>query len=48
VVAASKVIRALRSGFPINGLDNIEDALVFHAGTKFDQEGNVVTSGGAY
>jgi len=33
-------------GFPINGLNNIEDALVFHAGTKFDQEGNVLTSGG--
>jgi len=33
-------------GFPINGLNNIEDALVFHAGTKFDAASNVVTSGG--
>jgi len=33
-------------GYPINGLNNIQDAFIFHAGTKFDQEGNVLTSGG--
>jgi phosphoribosylamine--glycine ligase len=35
------------TGFPIVGLSNVEDdALVFHAGTRLDEEGGVVTSGG--
>jgi len=47
VVAASKGYPGhYKMGFPINGLNSIEDALVFHAGTKFDAAGNVVTSGG--
>ena len=47
VVAASKGYPGhYEVGYPINGLNNIEDAMVFHAGTKFDQEGNVLTSGG--
>ncbi|HNT29946.1 MAG TPA: phosphoribosylamine--glycine ligase [bacterium] len=32
-------------GFPISGLDKVENALVFHAGTALDN-GQVVTSGG--
>jgi len=35
------------TGFPIAGLGSVdEDALVFHAGTRLDEEGGVVTSGG--
>jgi phosphoribosylamine--glycine ligase len=35
------------TGFPIVGLSSVEeDALVFHAGTRLDEEGGVVTSGG--
>ena len=36
-------------GFPIRGLENFkgaEDKFVFHAGTKFDAEGRIVTNGG--
>ncbi|MBN1879533.1 phosphoribosylamine--glycine ligase [bacterium] len=36
-------------GFPITGLDEVEavkDMKVFHAGTAFDETGNVVSSGG--
>jgi phosphoribosylamine--glycine ligase len=32
-------------GFEISGLENIEDSLVFHAGTKLDN-GKVLTNGG--
>ena len=32
-------------GFPISGLEKIEDSIVFHAGTAL-KEGNVVTNGG--
>ncbi len=47
VVAASKGYPGhYQTGFPINGLGNVRDALVFHAGTTFDATGNVVTSGG--
>ena len=35
------------TGFPIAGLSSVEeDALIFHAGTRLDEEGGVVTSGG--
>jgi len=35
------------TGFPIVGLSSVEeDALVFHAGARLDEEGGVVTSGG--
>jgi phosphoribosylamine--glycine ligase len=31
----------------VTGLDNLDkDIMVFHAGTKFDDEGKVVTGGG--
>ncbi len=36
-------------GFPISGLETFEgktDELVFHAGTAFDGDGNIVTNGG--
>ncbi len=36
-------------GFPISGLETFEgktDELVFHAGTAFDSDGNIVTNGG--
>ncbi|MFC1962031.1 phosphoribosylamine--glycine ligase [Chloroflexota bacterium] len=36
-----------QTGFPIGGLDEIdEDVMVFHAGTKKDASGQVLTSGG--
>lgn len=38
-----------KKGFPIKGLDkikDIKDVTVFHAGTKFDEKGNIVTNGG--
>lgn len=33
-------------GYPISGLDQQSDAIVFHAGTKHGSDGQVVTSGG--
>ena len=33
-------------GFPISGLENVKDSIVFHAGTKSVPDGGVVTSGG--
>ena len=33
-------------GFEINGLDQVNEAVVFHAGTRLDKNGNVVTDGG--
>ena len=35
-----------RKGMKMSGLDTLEDAVAFHAGTAFDAEKNVVTSGG--
>ena len=36
-----------QTGYPVTGLDELdEDVLVFHAGTKLDDAGQVVTSGG--
>ena len=38
---------AYETGKPIDGLDDVDaDVLVFHAGTKFDGSGRVVTNGG--
>ena len=36
---------AYKKGYPITGLDQIDDSMVFHAGTAL-RDGNVVTSGG--
>ncbi len=33
-------------GFPISGINEVENSIVFHAGTAFDAEGRVVTAGG--
>ncbi|CAN7754982.1 phosphoribosylamine--glycine ligase [Paenibacillus sp. LjRoot56] len=33
-------------GLPITGLDQVQDALVFHAGTAVDENGQIVTNGG--
>lgn len=35
-----------RTGLPIEGLDRIQNSLVFHAGTKLNFNGEVVTAGG--
>ena len=36
-----------KTGFPIEGLEKVDkDALVFHAGTRIDKDGRIVTSGG--
>jgi phosphoribosylamine--glycine ligase len=45
VLAAAGYPGAVRSGDPIEGLDQTSDAVVFHAGTKLDQD-VLVTSGG--
>ena len=37
---------AYQKGHPIRGLDSVEEAMVFHAGTQVDSNGAVVTSGG--
>ena len=36
---------AYEKGYAINGLEDTDDAIVFHAGTRLDQ-GQVVTNGG--
>ena len=47
VVASGGYPGSYKTGFPITGLDSLEEGImVFHAGTKLDSEGNVVTSGG--
>ena len=33
-------------GFEINGLDQVSQAVVFHAGTRLDKDGRVLTDGG--
>ncbi|MCQ2110648.1 MAG: phosphoribosylamine--glycine ligase [Bacteroidaceae bacterium] len=33
-------------GFPISGIENVQGSVVFHAGTKADAEGRVLTAGG--
>ena len=35
-----------QTGYPIAGLEAAEDAVVFHAGTRLDDSGSVLTSGG--
>lgn len=51
---SASTVFAISEGYPesyekgklITGLDDIEDATLFHAGTKFNEGGEVVTSGG--
>jgi phosphoribosylamine--glycine ligase len=35
-----------KTGKIITGLDEINDSIIFHAGTKLDENGNIITSGG--
>jgi phosphoribosylamine--glycine ligase len=47
VVASAGYPGSYKTGFPINGLDELdEDSLVFHAGTKVGDDGRVFTDGG--
>lgn len=38
--------QACKKGYVINGIDEVEGSIVFHAGTKLNAEGQVVTNGG--
>ena len=47
VMAPSGYPVSYKTGFPISGLDTLDkDITVFHAGTKLDENGQVLTSGG--
>ena len=47
VMASAGYPGSYKKGLPITGLDELdEDILVFHAGTKLDSEGKVVTNSG--
>jgi phosphoribosylamine---glycine ligase len=47
VVASGGYPGSYRTGFPIKGLDDVDqDALVFHAGTRLGDDGTVLTDGG--
>lgn len=37
---------AYEKGFPIDGLDDVKESIIFHAGTTTDADGRVVTNGG--
>jgi phosphoribosylamine--glycine ligase len=45
VLASGGYPGSFKKGFEINGLENIKDAIVFHAGTKL-KDGKFITSGG--
>jgi phosphoribosylamine--glycine ligase len=47
VMASAGYPGSYKTGLPVTGLNNLDrDILVFHAGTKLDTDGVVVTSGG--
>jgi phosphoribosylamine--glycine ligase len=47
VMASGGYPSSYKKGLPISGIDNLDDGiLVFHAGTKLDSTGRLVTSGG--
>ncbi|MGX8714698.1 MAG: phosphoribosylamine--glycine ligase [Lachnospiraceae bacterium] len=49
VLASEGYPVSYQKGFPISGLDHFkerENYMVFHAGTKFNEEGQIVTNGG--
>ncbi len=47
VLASAGYPGSYKKGLPINGLDDLDDdVLVFHAGTKMDADGRLVSSGG--
>lgn len=35
-----------RKGFKITGIDSVRNSIVFHAGTAFDSQGEIITAGG--
>src|SRR5690606_7242865 len=47
VMASQGYPGAYRTGLPVQGLEDVDpDVTVFHAGTRRDEHGNVVTAGG--
>ena len=46
VLASGGYPIAHKTGYVISGLDKVEGAVVFHAGTKKDEEGNFLNNGG--
>jgi phosphoribosylamine--glycine ligase len=46
VLASGGYPGSYKTGFPVHGLDSIDDALVFHAGTRRGADGTVYTDGG--
>lgn len=47
VIASGGYPGKYQTGFPISGLDTVDDdVMVFHAGTRFGDEGEVLTNGG--
>jgi phosphoribosylamine--glycine ligase len=46
VLASGGYPGSYRTGFPIHGLDKVNGALVFHAGTRLGDNGDVYTDGG--
>ncbi|MFC1939511.1 phosphoribosylamine--glycine ligase, partial [Chloroflexota bacterium] len=47
VTASAGYPGSYKTGFPVNGLDNLDKGImVFHAGTKLGSDGEVLTSGG--
>jgi phosphoribosylamine--glycine ligase len=46
VLASGGYPVAYESGYPISGLDEVKDAVVFHAGTRRADNGALVTAGG--
>jgi phosphoribosylamine--glycine ligase len=47
VIASGGYPGAYKTGLPIGGLDDVDDdVMVFHAGTKLDDSGAIVTNGG--
>ncbi|MBO7141930.1 MAG: phosphoribosylamine--glycine ligase, partial [Bacteroidales bacterium] len=45
VLASGGYPEDYKKGFKINGLDQVKDSIVFHAGTK-EKDGAIVTDGG--
>ncbi|MGB0422892.1 MAG: phosphoribosylglycinamide synthetase C domain-containing protein, partial [Flavobacteriales bacterium] len=46
IAASGGYPESYEKGKTISGLDNVDEALVFHAGTKLNDNGSVETSGG--
>ncbi|HZK03217.1 MAG TPA: phosphoribosylamine--glycine ligase [Bacteroidaceae bacterium] len=46
MLASGGYPKEYRKGFTISGLDNVENSIIFHAGTSINDKGEVITSGG--